>query len=69
MKKGSNKEDSSATNVENRQIICKLDGCGNGAPYRCFDAMICILRETKLKVTLKLFILCVKHAMLTYVIH
>lgn len=48
MKKGSNKEDSSATNVENRQIICKLDGCENGAPYRCFDAMICILRETKL---------------------
>lgn len=59
MKKSSNKEDSSATNVENRQIICKVNGCENGAPYRCFDAVICILRETKLMVTLKLFILCV----------
>lgn len=48
MKKSGNREDSLGTNVENRQIICKVYGCENGAPYRCFDAMICILRETKL---------------------
>lgn len=59
IKKSSNKKDSSATNVENRQIICKFYGCENGAPYQCFDAVICILSETKLMVTLKLFILCV----------
>lgn len=49
MEKSCTKMDSLGTNVENRHIICNIRGCENEAPYRCFDAMICIIKETELK--------------------
>lgn len=55
MEKSGNKEDSLGTNLENRQLTCKVNLCENKAPYRCFEAMIGILKDTKLMVTLTLF--------------